>query len=61
MAIEDAVTLVECLERVKTADSISNVLKAFQEIRGPRCKLVQEWSISSSVPRPLFYRAYLRF
>lgn len=45
MAIEDAATLAECLERVKTADGISNVLKAFQEIRGPRCKLVQEWSI----------------
>jgi len=45
MVIEDAATLAECLERVKTANGISNVLKAFQEIRGPRCKLVQEWSI----------------
>jgi salicylate hydroxylase len=45
MALEDAATLAECLERAKTTKDISKVLKAFQEIREPRCKLVQEWSV----------------
>lgn len=44
MALEDAATLAECLKRAETAKDISKVLKVFQEIRGPRCKKVQEWS-----------------
>ena len=44
MGLEDAVTLAECLERAKTTDEIPKVMKAYQEIREPRCKLVQEWS-----------------
>lgn len=37
-------TLAECLERAETTDDIPKVLKSYQEIRGPRCNLVQEWS-----------------
>ncbi|PMD52311.1 uncharacterized protein K444DRAFT_511621, partial [Hyaloscypha bicolor E] len=48
IAIEDAATLVECLERVETTDGIPKVLKAFQEIREPRYKLVQERSFIQS-------------
>lgn len=44
MALEDAVTLAECLERAQTTSDIPQVLKAYQEIREPRCKLVQTWS-----------------
>jgi salicylate hydroxylase len=44
MALEDAATLAECLERVKASADIPATLKAFQQIREPRCKLVQEWS-----------------
>jgi salicylate hydroxylase len=46
MALEDAVTLAECLQRAEISEvrSIPDALKAFQEIREPRCKLVQEWS-----------------
>jgi salicylate hydroxylase len=43
MALEDAATLAECLERAEISD-IPEALKAFQEIREPRCKLVQEWA-----------------
>lgn len=45
MALEDAATLAECLERAETTENIPNILKIFQGIREPRCKLVQEWSI----------------
>jgi 2-polyprenyl-6-methoxyphenol hydroxylase-like FAD-dependent oxidoreductase len=44
MALEDTVTLAECLERASTTNDIPKVLKAYQEIREPRCKLVQTWS-----------------
>lgn len=44
MALEDAATLAECVGRAETADDIPKVLKALQEIREPRCKLVQKWS-----------------
>ena len=46
MALEDAVTLAECLQRAHISGDkdVSEALKAFQEIREPRCKLVQEWS-----------------
>jgi salicylate hydroxylase len=44
MALEDAATLAECLERAEISEDIPVVLKAFQEIREPRCKLVQEWA-----------------
>ena len=44
MALEDAVCLAECLERVSDPTDISKALQAFQEIRQPRCKKVQEWS-----------------
>ena len=44
MALEDAATLAECLERAEAAEDIPKVLKSLQEIREPRCKLVQEWS-----------------
>ncbi len=40
MALEDAATLAECLERVDLS-GIPEALKAFQKIREPRCKLVQ--------------------
>lgn len=43
MAIEDAMTLAECLERPKSKDEIPQCLRAYQWIRQPRCKLVQEW------------------
>ncbi len=43
MALEDAVTLAECLERAVNTTDIPSVLRAFQEIRQPRCKRVQEW------------------
>jgi hypothetical protein len=43
MAIEDAVTLAECLERARTTDEIPKYLRAYQRIREPRCKLVQEF------------------
>lgn len=44
MAVEDAICLAECLDRAKTIENIPAVLQAFQEIRQPRCKLVQDWS-----------------
>lgn len=44
MALEDAVSLAACLQRAKDRQDISTVLTAFQEIRQPRCKKVQEWS-----------------
>ncbi|CZR68717.1 uncharacterized protein PAC_18616 [Phialocephala subalpina] len=44
MAVEDAICLAECLDRAETIDDIPAVLRAFQEIREPRCKLVQDWS-----------------
>lgn len=44
MAVEDAICLAECLDRAKTIEEIPAVLRAFQEIREPRCKLVQDWS-----------------
>lgn len=44
MALEDAVTLAECLGRAMQSAEIPSVLKAFQEIRQERCKRVQEWS-----------------
>lgn len=44
MALEDAATLAECLQRVVVSEDIPNALQAFQEIRESRCKLVQEWS-----------------
>ncbi|KAE9364905.1 FAD/NAD(P)-binding domain-containing protein [Stipitochalara longipes BDJ] len=44
IALEDTVTLAECLDRAELTQGIPKVLKAFQEIREPRCRLVQEWS-----------------
>ena len=44
MALEDAATLAECLERVEVSEEIPKALRAFQEIREPRCKRVQTWS-----------------
>jgi salicylate hydroxylase len=44
MSVEDGICLAECLDRAKTTDDIPVVLRAFEEIRQPRCKLVQEWS-----------------
>ena len=43
MALEDAVTLAECLERADEPSDIPKLLRAFQEIRQPRCRRVQEW------------------
>ncbi|CAG8977439.1 hypothetical protein HYALB_00007771, partial [Hymenoscyphus albidus] len=43
LALEDAVTLAECLERAELF-GIPKVLKAFQTIREPRCRLIQEWA-----------------
>jgi len=48
MALEDGVTLAECLERAKTAEEIPTVLQKYQDIRKPRCKLVQDWSASAA-------------
>jgi salicylate hydroxylase len=44
MAVEDGICLAECLDRAKAIDDIPALLRVFQEIREPRCKLVQEWS-----------------
>jgi salicylate hydroxylase len=44
MELEDEATLAECLERAEIS-KLSEVLRAFQEIREPRCKLVQEWAV----------------
>lgn len=44
MALEDAATLAECLERAKNPEDIPKVLKDFQEIREPRTKLGQVWA-----------------
>jgi salicylate hydroxylase len=44
MALEDAVTLAECLERAGVSKDIPEVLGSFQKIRQPRCRRVQEWS-----------------
>jgi salicylate hydroxylase len=44
MALEDAVTLAQCLECAEISKDISEVLKTFQQIRQPRCKRIQEWS-----------------
>ena len=44
MALEDAVTLAECLDRATDRRNIPKALRAFQEIRRPRCQRVQEWS-----------------
>ena len=44
MALEDAVTLAECLDRAADRTQIPKVTRAFQEIRQPRCVRVQEWS-----------------
>lgn len=44
MALEDAATLAECLDRANSTGDIPDMLNAFQEIRQPRCKRVQEWS-----------------
>jgi salicylate hydroxylase len=43
MAIEDAVTLAECLERARSTAEIPQYLSAYQRIREPRCKMVQEF------------------
>jgi salicylate hydroxylase len=43
MAIEDAVTLAACLDRAKITDEIPQYLRAYQKIRQPRCKIVQEF------------------
>jgi len=48
MGLEDAVTLAECLEGVKTTYEAPKVLKAYQEIQDPRGKLVQEWSATQA-------------
>ncbi|KAK6440732.1 hypothetical protein LTR95_003031 [Oleoguttula sp. CCFEE 5521] len=44
MAIEDAVSLSACLDRAAAATQIPELLKIFEDIRRPRCNLVQEWS-----------------
>ncbi|OQO05913.1 hypothetical protein B0A48_10009 [Cryoendolithus antarcticus] len=44
MAIEDAVSLSACLDRAEAATQIPELLKIFEDIRRPRCNLVQEWS-----------------
>ncbi|OQN97627.1 hypothetical protein B0A48_16491 [Cryoendolithus antarcticus] len=44
MAIEDAVSLSACLDRAEAATQIPELLKVFEDIRRPRCNLVQEWS-----------------
>jgi len=44
MALEDGVTLAECLERAKMPEDIPTALQKYQDIRKPRCKLVQDWS-----------------
>ena len=43
MALEDAVTLAECLDRATATSDVPLMLHAFQDIRQPRCKRVQEW------------------
>jgi salicylate hydroxylase len=48
MAMEDGVTLAECLERANTVSDIPAVLRKYQEIRYLRCKLVQDWSASTA-------------
>ncbi|KAF5849067.1 hypothetical protein GGP41_005972 [Bipolaris sorokiniana] len=44
MALEDAVTVAECLECAHSMNDTPDVLDAFQEIRPPRCRRVPEWS-----------------
>jgi salicylate hydroxylase len=48
MAIEDAVTLAECLERAKITDDIPKYLRAFQQIREPRCRLIQDYGAAQA-------------
>lgn len=43
MAIEDAATIVECLARAGSNKAdIAKYLRAYPEIRKPRCKLIQD-------------------
>ena len=39
--MEDAATLAECLARAESEHDIPRVLRAYQQIREPRCKMVQ--------------------
>jgi salicylate hydroxylase len=48
MALEDGVTIAECLERAKTLEDIPTALQKYQGIRKPRCKLVQDWGASAA-------------
>jgi 2-polyprenyl-6-methoxyphenol hydroxylase-like FAD-dependent oxidoreductase len=42
MALEDGVTLAECLEGAKTPENIPTALRKYQDIRKTRSKLVQD-------------------
>ena len=48
MALEGGVTLAKYLERAKTPEDIPTALQKYQDIRKPRCKLVQDWSASAA-------------
>jgi salicylate hydroxylase len=41
LAIEDALTIAECLSRAEDPVNLLKVIKLFQEIRKPRCQLIQ--------------------
>lgn len=43
-AIEDGAALAECVDRAKSVEMIPEVLSAFQEIRKPRCEIIQAGS-----------------
>lgn len=43
-SIEDGAALAECVDRATSVDMIPRVLEAFEEIRRPRCEIIQAGS-----------------
>lgn len=46
-AIEDGACLAECLERAQKLEDVPVLLRAFEDIRKPRCEIIQEGARSN--------------
>lgn len=42
MAVEDAGTLAECLSRAQSLDDVPRLLRVYEDIRKPRCRMIQD-------------------
>lgn len=42
MALEDAMTIAECLERAEVLEDVPRLMRAYQVIREPRCRIMQQ-------------------